>query len=382
MKGLYLHIPFCRQACRYCDFFFTVSLQKRDPLIDALLEELTLRKEEPGQEQLHSLYLGGGTPSVLSLHQLDRIMNTAYSKFSFREKPEITMECNPDDLNRTYLGSLINFGFNRLSIGIQSFHDHELRLMRRSHTPEQAVQSVRDAVDAGFSNITADLIYGIPGQDLHAWEKSLNMVLDLPVTHISAYHLTFEAGTVFDHWRKKGKLQPVPEEVSLGQYQLLRQRTQEAGFEHYEISNFALDGKRSEHNLLYWSGKPYLGAGPSAHSYQGNTRRWNVSNLRKYLEAIRSGQPFWEEEQLSAAERYHDYLITSLRTRWGADPQYIEKQIGETHAGYFRMKSKPFVDNGSLVWKDQHLVIPPDQWLITDHILRELFLEDEDVSPA
>lgn len=382
MKGLYLHIPFCRQACRYCDFFFTVSLQKMDLLIDVLLEELKQREKEAGREVLQTLYLGGGTPSLLTPHQLDRIMNTLLSRFSFRKNPEITMECNPDDLNRTYLDALFNVGINRLSIGTQSFLDQELQLMRRSHTSEQAVQSVRDAADAGFSNITVDLIYGIPGQDLQAWEKNLNAALALPVDHISAYHLTFEEGTVFDHWRKKGKLRPVSDELSLEQFHLLRQRTQETGFEHYEISNFAREGKRSEHNLLYWSGNPYLGAGPSAHSYHGNTRRWNVANIRKYTEAIQTGQPFWEEEQLTPEDRYHDYLITSLRTRWGANPRYIEKQIGESYADYFRMKSKLFLDSGALVRKDQHLVIPPDQWLITDHILRELFLEQADVSPG
>lgn len=353
-----------------------------DLFIESLLEELKQRKEETGREELHTLYFGGGTPSILSLHQLDRIMNTLYNRFSFRQNPEITMECNPDDLNRTYLDALFNFGVNRLSIGIQSFLEQELQLMRRSHTAEQAMYSVRDAADAGFSNITVDLIYGIPGQDKQAWEKTLNVALTLPVNHISAYHLTFEEGTVFDHWRKKGKLRPVSDEVSLEQFHLLRQRTMETGFEHYEISNFARDGKRSEHNLLYWSGNPYLGAGPSAHSYVGNTRRWNVANLRKYTEAIQAGLSFWEEEQLTPEDRYHDYLITSLRTRWGADPLYIEKQIGETYANYFRTKSRLFLDSGALVWKDQHLVIPPDQWLIADHILRELFLEQPDVSPG
>ncbi|MGW8314008.1 MAG: radical SAM family heme chaperone HemW [Bacteroidales bacterium] len=374
MKGLYLHIPFCRQACRYCDFYFTVSLHQMDPLTQSLIKELHLRENESGHGPLHTLYLGGGTPSLLSPEQLEKIMNTLHQKFSFRDHPEITMECNPDDLNRPYLDALLKLGFNRLSIGIQSFHDRELKLMRRSHTADQAMRSVQEAADAGFSNITIDLIYGIPGQDLNTWEETLYKALSLPVTHLSAYHLTFEPGTVFDHWRKKGKLIPVTEGISQEQYVLLRQRTRESGYEHYEISNFAREGKRSKHNMLYWSGDHYMGVGPSAHSFDGRTRRWNAASVKKYMEAIHSGEPFWEEERLTAEDKYHDYLITTLRTSRGAEPKTIEKEIGEAYAEHFRKKTKPFLESGALVFHDQRLVIPADHWLITDHILRELFL--------
>lgn len=347
-----------------------------DALIDGLLEELQQREEDRRQEPLHTLYLGGGTPSMLPVHQLDRIMNDLHRRFSFRDHPEITIECNPDHLERPYLEILNSLGFNRLSIGIQSFHDRELTLMRRSHSADQAEKCVWEAAEAGFSNITADLIYGIPGQELSHWEQTLNRVLSLPLTHLSAYHLTFEPGTVFDHWRKKGKLSPPSEEVSSGQFEMLRQRMQEVGFDHYEISNFAQDGKRSEHNMLYWSGDPYMGVGPSAHSYDGNRRRWNVASIRKYTESIHAGKPFWEEELLTTTERYHDYLITALRTRWGADLQIIEKAFGEAYADHLEKRSSPFLESGALLRKDQHLVIPAERWLITDHILRELFLEE------
>ena len=347
-----------------------------DAFIDGLLEELQLRDEGDRQEPLHTLYLGGGTPSLLPVHQLDRIMNDLHRRFSFREHAEITIECNPDHLERSYLEILNSMGFNRLSIGIQSFQDRELTLMRRSHSADQAENSVWEAADAGFSNITADLIYGIPGQELTHWEQTLNRALSLPLTHLSAYHLTFEPGTVFDQWRKKGKLSPPPEEVSSGQFEILRQRMQEAGFDHYEISNFARDEKRSEHNMLYWSGDPYMGVGPSAHSFDGNRRRWNVASIRKYTESIHAGEPFWEEELLTTTDRYHDYLITALRTRWGVDLQTMEKEFGGSYADYFEKRSAPFLESGALVRMGRRLVIPAERWLITDHILRELFFDD------
>jgi oxygen-independent coproporphyrinogen-3 oxidase len=248
--------------------------------------------------------------------------------------------------------------------------------MRRSHTSDQSEQSVRDAAGAGFDNITIDLMYGIPGQSLGEWESTLSRALSLPVQHLSAYHLTFETGTVFDHWRKQGKLFPVHEETSLVQYQLLREITRKEGFEHYEISNFAREGKQSEHNMLYWSGAAYMGVGPSAHSFDGTSRSWNISSLKKYMEAVRRREPFTEKENLSQEERYHDYLITSLRTRRGADPAYMERHFGETISRYFHRKSKPFLEGGSMYFSGEHISIHPDHWFITDHILRSLFVEN------
>jgi oxygen-independent coproporphyrinogen-3 oxidase len=382
LPGLYLHIPFCKQACRYCDFYFTVSLQYIERFTDAILTEMQFREKDLGGTPLQTLYLGGGTPSLLPLRQLERLMNTLHKWVEFRKDAEITIECNPDDLNPPRLDALFRLGFNRLSIGIQSFHEQELRLMRRSHSADQAKKCVWDAARAGFNNISIDLIYGLPGQDLRGWEENLDTALSLPVSHLSAYHLTFEPGTVFDHWRKRGKLQPVTEETSLEQYHLLRERTGESGFEHYEISNFAREGNYSAHNLLYWSGNSYMGLGPSAHSYRGQMRRWNVASMKTYSEALETGQPFWEEEQLSKADRYHDYLITSLRTQWGADQEYIETQIGETYARYLRMKSQPFLHHGDLILNEKRLVIPPARWFIMDHILRELFLEERAGSQA
>ncbi|MEN8201733.1 MAG: radical SAM family heme chaperone HemW [Bacteroidota bacterium] len=374
MAGLYVHIPFCKQACRYCDFFFSVSLHYVDAFVDSLLKEMELRAGELPGTPLETLYLGGGTPSVLSEKHLDQILEAVHTHYNFQKNDEWTIECNPDDLSPAYLTHLRKLGFTRISIGIQSFHQRDLELMRRSHTAAQAERSVQDAAAAGFENITVDLIYGIPDQSLKEWEENISQALSLPISHISAYHLTFESGTVFDHWRKKGRLLPVHEEASVSQYHLLRKRLAEKGFDHYEISNFAREGHMSRHNMIYWSGKSYLGLGPSAHSFDSIRRSWNVSSLKEYMEGIASGNLARETEDLSPAERYHDYLITSLRTRWGADPQYIQRQFGAELSDHFRGKSKTFLEQGSMQITENRVVIHPDHWLIADHILRELLL--------
>jgi oxygen-independent coproporphyrinogen-3 oxidase len=375
MAGLYIHIPFCRQACRYCDFFFSVSLRYVDAYVESLIREIGLRAGELPGSPLETLYLGGGTPSVLSEPQLKNIMKVIHAHFTFLEGSEWTIECNPDDLSPAYLKFLKDLGFNRISIGIQSFFQQDLDLMRRSHTAIQAEQSLKDAASAGFENITVDLIYGIPDQSLAEWKENINRALSLPVNHISAYHLTFEPGTVFDHWRKKGRLVPVHEEESVNQYKLLRKRLIEKEFDHYEISNFARGSLRSVHNMIYWSGKPYLGLGPSAHSFDGVRRSWNISSLKKYMEGIGRDKNVREIEDLSNEERYHDYLITSLRTKWGSDPEYLLRQFGKEFLDLFRTKSKSFLEKGSMFkTKEGRMAIHPNHWLIADHILRELFL--------
>jgi oxygen-independent coproporphyrinogen-3 oxidase len=377
-KGLYIHVPFCSQACRYCDFYFTVSVRYMDDFVDRLLEEIRIRADSETGGTFETLYLGGGTPSLLKPGQLDRILSQVHRKFTFRDTPEVTIECNPDNLDRNYLQELRKRGFNRLSIGIQSFQQNELRLLRRSHTADQAEDSVRKAADAGFDNITIDLIYGIPDQGMDAWESNLKQALSLPVSHLSAYHLTYEPGTVFDHWRKQGKLVPVHEELSLKQFRLLRNITASAGFDHYEISNFSKQGRWSQHNLIYWTGGSYVGLGPSAHSYDGTIRSWNNPSLKGYMEAIRLQLPFSEQERLTQREKYHDYLITSLRTRHGIDMEFMERNFGSSLLNHFQKKSKPFLTAGSLILTDSGIAIDPDQWMITDMILRDLFIEEDD----
>ena len=375
MRGIYIHIPFCKQACRYCDFYFTVSLKYMDEFVDCLVEEISMRSRGNQGRDLHTLYLGGGTPSLLSESQLEKILGAIHRYHHFRKSPEWTIECNPDDLHPERISYLRALGFNRLSIGIQSFQEEELISMRRSHHAGQAEESVLAAREGGFKNISIDLIYGIPGQGMQQWEENLRKALSLPITHVSAYHLTFEPGTVFDHWRKKGRLIPVTEERSLEQYKLLRESLLGREFEHYELSNFARSGLRSEHNMIYWSGYPYMGLGPSAHSYDGERRSWNIPSLKGYLEGIKEGGVLSEQEELSTKEKYHDYLITSLRTRWGCDPGHVETHFGPSYREALEKKAGTFLEEGSMHLTGGHLAIHPDKWLITDLILRELFMD-------
>jgi len=343
--------------------------------VDRLVEEIAHRSKTHRGTELSTLYLGGGTPSLLTEAHLDKIVATLLRFHSFRKDSEWTIECNPDDLEPGRLNYLRNIGFKRLSIGVQSFQLRDLALMRRSHNAAQAMDSVQKAADSGFENISIDLIYGIPGQSTEEWEENIDKALSLPVSHISAYHLSFEPGTVFDHWRKKGRLIPVHEEESVKQYRKLREKLLPAGFDHYELSNFGLDGKRSEHNMIYWSGKPYLGFGPSAHSFDGLDRSWNPSSLKAYLDGVAGGGEISETEHLSTDEQYHDYLITTLRTRWGCDPRHVETQYGKIYREHFENRALSFLEGGSLYYKDGRVAIHPDRWLITDHILRELFVD-------
>ncbi len=374
--GLYIHIPFCRQACRYCDFYFTVSHHYQDQFTAALLKELEIRVSEHEKgTRLETLYLGGGTPSLLRPDNLERIVDMVQRTYGFSEGLEMTIECNPDDLDSSQLGIFRELGFNRISIGIQSFRNEDLKLMRRSHNAEQAQRAVHDAAAAGFNNITVDLIYGIPGQTVPDWRENILRALELPVNHISAYHLTFEPGTVFDHWKKKGRISPVPEDESIAMYRLLREELTGAGFEHYEISNFAREGWRSRHNQLYWSGRPYLGFGPSAHSFTGSNRHWNVASLKQYLKSLEEGAVVSEKEELSEKERYHDYLITSLRTCEGADLNLILERFGESVRKDFTVKCGQFIKEGLMFEQGSRVAIEPDSWLLADHIMRDLFLE-------
>lgn len=375
MRGIYIHIPFCKQACRYCDFFFTVSLKHMDRFVDALVEEIRIKGAIHGSRNLQSLYFGGGTPSLLSIKQLERLLNEIHRQFSFEADAERSIECNPDDLVGKGAKDLHEAGFNRLSIGIQSFQERDLELMRRSHSAAQGEDAVRLAASAGFNDISLDLIYGIPGQTTEKWKENISRALSLPLTHLSAYHLTFEPGTVFDHWRKKRRLLPVPEESSVEQYLILREQLLSAGFDHYELSNFGRGKSVSRHNMLYWSGLPYLGLGPSAHSFNGEERSWNISSLNAYLEGVESGGEIEVREALGSREKYHDYLITTLRTKQGADPAHMEASFGKQYRIHFEQQARAFIANGSMVQEQGRVFIEPGQWLITDHILRTLFMD-------
>lgn len=346
----------------------------------ALGKEILSRAEEPFESTISTIYLGGGTPSVLSVPQLTTILELIKRNYRVEPGAEISIEVNPDDMAPAYLKNLREIGFNRISIGIQSFHEEDLQIMRRPHSASQAKRAVLDAAKAGFENITMDLIYGTPGLSNEKWSENLNIAFDLPIQHLSAYHLTFESGTVFDHWRKKGKIVPVSESVSLSQYSALMDMASKHGFTHYEISNLAKGEYYSKHNMIYWNRNNYQGLGPSAHSYNGLERRWNDKNIKKYIKAADTGNPYFDTERLNPSEQYHDYILTSLRTMWGFDIREIEKSFGEKILLHFKNTSEPYIGSGKLLFEDNFIKMTPESWFISDHIMRDLFLPNGQIN--
>ena len=319
MAGIYVHVPFCKVKCHYCDFHFSVQLKNRAALIGAICDELNIRQSYIGDESVGTIYFGGGTPSVVELELIQDLLETIYKNYNVEANCEITLECNPDDLDQLKLEGLKSLGVNRLSIGIQSFNDEVLEFMNRAHSAVEATSSVQLAKAAGFDNITIDLIYGVPGTDMEVWKSQLNQMFALGVPHLSAYCLTIEENTVFGNWQKTGKLKPYEDQESLKQFQYLMDAMKENGYEQYEISNFAKPGFISKHNSAYWLGTKYLGVGPSAHSFNGANRSWNVANNPKYIQLVKRGESFNEQEVLSVKDQFNEHILTRLRTKWGLD---------------------------------------------------------------
>jgi oxygen-independent coproporphyrinogen-3 oxidase len=372
MAGIYIHIPFCKKRCTYCDFYTEVAPKFIPSLVDCIIKELQIRKEYLQNAPINTIYFGGGTPSILNAEQFNRIFKTIYGLFSVREDAEITFEANPDDLSVEYLHEIKNLPFNRISIGIQSFDDEDLKRINRRHTGSEAIQAVKNAQSAGFDNISIDLIYGLPFQTIKSWEKQLDTALCLNVQHISSYGLTYEEGTVLWKQREKGKVAPVDDETMNAMYLILVERTQQHDFEAYEISNFALPGFRSRHNTAYWKQESYLGAGPSAHSYNLVSRQWNVSSIKEYIRAIETNDDFFEKEELTLNDRYNDYVMVSLRTADGVDLALLEKEFGSELARYLDENIKPFVADGKAVNEDGKLRLTSDGIMISNLILIEL----------
>ncbi len=312
MSALYVHIPLCLSRCFYCDFYSTTGLDRKGLLLDGICREMTLRKDYLRGEAIRTIYLGGGTPSLLSVKEIECVLAEIFKSFDCRPE-EITLEANPDDLSRQYIQELSKTPVNRISIGIQSFSDADLKRMNRRHTASQAINAVKMCQNAGLDNISLDLIYGLPGQTLEQWKKNLQIAVELQVPHISAYHLTYEKGTEFFRQWKQGAIFPAEESLSEAMFRTLRNTLKENGFHPYEISNFAKPGMESKHNSSYWNDIPYIGLGPSAHSYNRSSRQWNISDLNLYLEALKQGNLFYETEELDKNTRYNDFIITSLR---------------------------------------------------------------------
>ncbi len=339
-------------------------------LLSVMLQELEQRKSELSSDSIQTVYFGGGTPSILSSEEIAGFLAQINHLYNVQRDAEITMECNPDDINPEYLGRIRQTGVTRLSIGIQSFSDADLQLMNRRHLSQQATDAVKMAQEAGFGNISIDLIYGLPGQNLQAWKENIRKAVELDVQHISAYHLTYHEGTFFYDQLQTGALRELPDELSLQQFKILKEELAKAGFEQYEISNFARNQLYSKHNTGYWFQQKYLGIGPSAHSFDLETRRWNVSDNEQYLAGIENGTSYSETEQLSRSDRYNDYVITRLRTIWGIS----EKDIDEAFVPHFRKNIDKYFRSGHILQKGQAWVLSEEGLFISDKIMEDLIL--------
>ena len=374
MSHLYLHSPFCKQACHYCDFHFSTSQKNRKEILQAMMKELELRKHSLSGKTLETIYFGGGTPSQLSSDELKFIFDEIDTHFSIAEKAEITLEANPDDLSNSYLKSLRHTPVNRLSIGIQSFRDEDLKLMNRAHTAKEAESVVMRAQDAGFANLTVDLIYGISGLDESAWKKNLDRINELDVPHLSSYCLTVEPKTALAQFVKSGKIAPVDDELASEHFRQLIQFAKENEFEHYEISNFAKKDFVAKHNSSYWFGESYLGIGPSAHSFDGSVRRWNVSNNMKYINAISIGEKTFEEEVLTENERYNEYVMTHLRTMWGISSKELKEKFPNNYFEHFTIDSEKWIASEDLKNNADVFILTEKGKLIADRIASDLFV--------
>jgi len=372
MAGIYIHIPFCKNKCAYCDFFSISNFKQKEEFLKALLIELDLQKNYIHNESIDTIYFGGGTPTVFNKNELQTILKTIYSNFTISVNPEITIEANPDDLNENYLKELKNIGINRMSIGVQSFNDTDLKLMKRRHNSEQAKKVILTAQEVGFDNISIDLIYGLPNMLLVDLEKNIDILLNLNIQHISAYHLTIEPKTVFKKLFDSKKINLPTDEESVSQFQLIIEKTKKSKFLHYEISNFAKEGFISKHNSNYWKQIKYLGIGPSAHSYNLTSRQWNISNLNEYILEISKGNIPFEIENLTTTDRYNDYIVTSLRTMWGINLRTIEKEYGKLYFEFILKEIKPFIKSNLLIENNDTYNLSDEGKFLSDQIVRAL----------
>ncbi len=371
MAGIYLHIPFCKKACHYCDFHFSTSVDLKSQMVEAMTQELTQNSNYIGHELVETIYFGGGTPSLLCQAELESLLNHIRSLFNVAEDAEITLEANPDDLDQNKLRQLYSAGINRLSIGVQSFRDSDLKWMNRVHTADEAIRVVKNAQDLGYDNITIDLIYGLPDLTNEDWLKNVRSAIALNVQHVSAYSLTVEPKTVLQKWVSEGKVK-LDDECFPQQLQTLKQVLSENGFDHYELSNFAKPGFQSKHNSAYWEGKTYLGVGPSAHSYNGVSRRWNVANNPQYVKRIASGQLVFEEETLSSSDKINEFLMTRLRTAKGFKLADFNA-LPEVNRQLFQSELAPWIKSGHARNVANTISLTEKGLLISDSIIASLF---------
>lgn len=375
MAGIYLHIPFCKSFCSYCDFYSITDSSGKEAFVRALIGEAVLRSRYLEGEKIDTVYFGGGTPSLLTVEQIGSILEAIRLNFIMGDDPEITLEANPDDVTEGYFGSLKAIGVNRVSLGVQSWDEKRLRYLGRRHTALQSAMALELIFREGITNVSADLIYGVPGMTTADMMSDLEKMFSFPVTHLSAYHLTIEDGTRLGQLKKEGKLSETDEDTSNSMFTLLGNTCRDHGFIHYEISNFALDGYISRHNSSYWKQVPYLGLGPSAHSFDRRSRQWNVSDVKKYIRSVSSGEVPFIREELSRLTIFNEYVMTSLRTMWGIDLSYVEAYYDKELHDYLVNLSGKYIRYGLMRREKNTLVLTDQGKMISDNIIAELITE-------
>lgn len=378
MAGIYIHIPFCKQACHYCDFHFSTTLKHKDAMIEALLRELKIRKNYLGDESIKTIYFGGGTPSLLSANEIQSILKQIQNDFYIINDPEISLEANPDDLSADFIKSIYQSGINRLSIGVQSFHNKDLEWMNRAHNANQAIDSIKRSQDIGIDNISIDLIYGTPTLSNKDWKENIYTAFELEIRHISSYALTVEKGTALGNWVSKGKVKAMDEEKAAEQFEILMDEMEKNNFIHYEISNFCKENYHSKHNSSYWEGEKYLGIGPSAHSFNKTTRQWNVANNHQYIDQLLQDQLAYTSEVLSIYDRINEYLMISLRTSKGISFDYFEKEFGSEHLSNLKQNLNKFIDDKLLIIENNYCKTTKFGKLMADKIASDLFILEND----
>lgn len=376
MAGIYIHIPFCKTRCSYCDFFSSTDDSTASRYVNAICVELEERKNELPNAEIETIYFGGGTPSQLTIEQFAQIFEIIKANYIVRQDAEITLEANPDDMTEAYVSGLASLPFNRVSMGVQSFDDLDLQSLNRRHTAHQALDVIELCRQHELTNISIDLMYGLPNQTLEAWRKNVDVAVALSVQHISAYHLIYEKGTDLYRKLKKGEVKEADEELSVAMFDYLRNSLIQKGFLHYEISNFALDGYFSRHNSSYWKGVPYLGIGTAAHSFDGVNRFWNPSNIKTYLDQAKKRQFSPEIEESTPQSRYNDFVIVTLRTMWGLDILELEERFGTDYTQFFLQEAKPFLDQKLLTQSGNRFTISADGLFVSDAIMSQLLSVD------
>lgn len=372
MAGIYIHIPFCKSRCIYCDFFTSTNEAEMDNYVQSLCMEIVHRRGEVANDTIKTIYFGGGTPSRLHQKHFESVFEVINVNYNLADEVEITIESNPDDLTHEYVDMLRVLPFNRISIGIQSFDDQELKFLSRRHDSQRAIEAVKYCQEKGFHNISIDLMYGLPKQTLAIWKKTLHQALQLDIQHISAYHLIYEEKTCLYSLLQAGKVNAVDENASLEMFEVLINTLKDAGFMHYEISNFAKPNFISQHNSSYWTGQKYLGFGPSAHSFDGEHRWWNVSSMSKYIEGVNSSKPDIEMEDIDLITKYNEYIITGLRTMWGINLEELDKRFGKELYDYFLLNAQRYFNLNYLIKEDSNVVLTHKGIFISDGIMSDL----------